>query len=420
MTLGKTASASVAHVQDRLVYTLSVILTGSPSAGAVVTDTLPAGETFQSPGPSPPGTTFQISGSLLTWTLPLLVPGTYDLTYSATVDNTLLPGQTLLNTAWLTYPAGSPVTAQALVNVIGAYTVKVGVYNEAGELIATLNTFQANQPVNDFSLGPATLTSLHSQAEVLYQGVTIATWNGKTQDGNPATNGTYHVSVESIDATGEVTTVTRQVNINRNLEKITVSVYNEAGELVRQLYHYVDDPGGETVNGMTLSSSLLIPGSTVPGVPNQVTVTTDQGTVLGSWDGRTDSGALVTSGQYFIEIHSVDGISGSTTITKRVTVLESGSNWERGLVQARPNRLTSASPLATFFAADTNPLTLRVRLYDMAGEMVGQATPGPAGTNTAIWDSTVCASGLYIAVVELYESDGTFAGRQRLKLIVVH
>jgi len=418
--MGKNVSESQAHVQDRLVYDLSITLTGSPCSGAVVNDTLPVGETFLASGSSPPGTTFQSSGSLLTWTLPLLGPGTYDLTYTAVVDNSLLPGQTLLNTALLTYPGGGPVTAQAQVAVIGSYTVRVGVYNEAGELVQILNVLQTNRPVNDFSLGPATLTSIHSQAEVLYEGVTIGTWNGNTQDGNPATNGTYHISVESIDTTGVVTTVTRQVTVNRNLERITMNVYNEAGERVRQLVNYVDDPGGQPINGMTLSTLVLVPGQSSAGLPSQVTVTTDQGTVMGSWDGRSDSGTLVSSGQYFIEIHSEDGVSGTTTITKRVTVLESGPNWVKGSIQARPNELTSANPQAVFYAADSNPLNLQVRLYDMAGERVAQGKPGPLGTNMATWDSTGFASGLYIAVVELYEIDGKFSGRQRLKLLVVH
>ena len=185
MTLGKTVSASQAHVEDALFYNLAITLTGSPSTGAVVQDTLPAGETFQSMGSYPPGTTYQVSGSFLTWTLPLLGPGTYGLSYSAVVNNTLLPGQTLLNTAWLTYPGGSPVTAQAQVAVIGDYTVRVGVYNEAGELVETLNVLQTTQPVNSFSLAPSTITSLESQVEVMYEGVTIATWNGKTPGWKP-------------------------------------------------------------------------------------------------------------------------------------------------------------------------------------------------------------------------------------------
>ena len=223
------------------------------------------------------------------------------------------------------------MTAQAQVAVIGDYTVRIGVYNEAGELVQTLGVLQTTQPINDFSLGQTILNSLEARAEVTYEGVTIATWNGDSQDGNPATNGTYHISAESIDNLGIVNTVTRQVTVNRNIEKITITVFNEAGEQVRLLVNYVDDPGGQPIDGMTLSSSVLVPGQSSSGLPSVVSVSTDQGTVLGTWDGRSDAGTLVSSGQYFIEIHSEDGISGSTTITKRVTVMERGPNWEKGL-----------------------------------------------------------------------------------------
>jgi hypothetical protein len=43
---------------------------------------------------------------------------------------------------------------------------------------------------------------------------------------------------------------------------------------------------------------------------------------------------------------------------------------------------------------------------------------GDAGAGTAFWDSTDAATGLYLAVVDLYDANGTFAGRSIKKILV--
>jgi hypothetical protein len=282
---------------------------------------------------------------------------------------------------------------------------------------------QTTQPINRFlSRDRPFITSLGgSSAEVTYEGVTTRHLERRNTGREPRDQRHLpHFGRKHRQPRESLIRSPGRSRLTGTSRKITVTVFNEAGEQVRLLVNYVDDPGGQPIDGMTLSSSVLVPGQSSSGLPSVVSVSTDQGTVLGTWDGRSDAGTLVSSGQYFIEIHSEDGISGSTTITKRVTVMESGPNWEKGMVQARPNRLTSANPQVTFYAEDSDPLTLRVRLYDMAGEKVGDGTPGPLGTNTATWDCTNYASGLYIAVVELYGSNGLFSGRQHMKLLVVH
>ena len=59
--------------------------------------------------------------------------------------------------------------------------------------------------------------------------------------------------------------------MSRALYKSTVLIYNEAGEVVRTLYTYVDDPGKQTVSQVTLSANVIAPsGMTTAGTPTSL------------------------------------------------------------------------------------------------------------------------------------------------------
>jgi fimbrial isopeptide formation D2 family protein/uncharacterized repeat protein (TIGR01451 family) len=66
-------------------YTVEVKVTNGPIHDAVVSDTLPDGLTYVT-GSAVPSTGFSLSGQKLTWTLGTLDSGTYEFSYSATVD----------------------------------------------------------------------------------------------------------------------------------------------------------------------------------------------------------------------------------------------------------------------------------------------------------------------------------------------
>jgi flagellar hook assembly protein FlgD len=394
-------------------------VTGSLAANPVVVDTLPANVTFNSYGSDPPGTTtIPPNGSLLTWNLPNLNPGTYDLFYTAQV-NSFVPGGTVLeNKAWVTYLNGGPITAIADVTVAGQYTIEVNVYNEAGEVVKTILVTQMSQPIMNIQLAPATITSLEGQVLIYDGSYLIGTWDGTTNNGTPATNGVYHISVDSLDSSGVVQSVTQQAVVSRSIAQVTVDIYNEAGEVVRHLLAYVDDPNNSSITGFSLSSSTIVPGSSSPGTPGQVQITSNLGTLLAAWDGRSDSGTVVTNGIYFVEVTILNGTGGQSVITKTVTVLQQGIRWASGTVTAAPNEADANHP-TIIFATGTNGLTLEVRIYDVAGELVANIYGG-AGTSQAQWTPGRVANGIYIAVVGLSDANGKWAGQQILKLLVRH
>ena len=399
-------------------------MTGSNAVSVVVQDTLPANVTFGSFLSSPPGTlpSYNPSISLLSWTLPVsLSPGNYQLSYQTRVNNFVKSGTVLTNNAQLTYQGlGAPVSTSVSTVVTGQYTIKIGVYNEAGEMVKEVLIEQLSQAINNINLQPAVITSLHGQIDIYYQGALIGTWDGTNNTGDPISNGIYHIKVDSVDSVGAVQSVTQDATVSRVFYKTTILVYNEAGEVVRHLYTYLDDPGKQAVLSMQLSTAFIVPGATQVGaIPNQVAITLSNGTIR-YWDGKGDTGAYLENGQYFIEVHSKDGQGGETLVTQRVSLEDFNAASGVGTVIAQPNMIQpGGSTLVTFKTNSAMVLTLQVSLYTLAGELV-MTIPGDSGTNQALWDTKGVASGLYLALVESRNASGGLAARQTLKVVVLH
>jgi fimbrial isopeptide formation D2 family protein len=412
------------HSGDTLTYTLNVNIVGNSVNGAVITDTLPNNVTYAGSGANNPSylptPVYNSSTSQLTWNLPPLSPGTYQLTYSTKVNNLVLGGTNIANGAQLTY-SGITLSSAVTVGVIGQYTVSVGVYNESGELVKVILVELLSQPINSLTLQNSVITSLNGSSnavQIYYQNSLIGTWNGTNANGDPAANGVYHVKVDSVSSTGVVSSVTQQVMVSRSLYKVTVLVYNEAGEVVKHLYTYVDDPGKAGVMGVQLSTTVIKPSyNTTGGTPSQLGVILSNGTTI-IWDGRSDAGSFVQTGQYYVEVHSLDGTGGTTTVTEEVSVQGADTS---NLLAAQPNVLDTAKGITstTFVANSTTSLTLHATIYTIAGERVA-TLDGPAGQNTVNWNAQGLASGIYIAVVTAKDATGNFMGRQTLKVLILH
>jgi hypothetical protein len=129
----------------------------------------------------------------------------------------------------------------------------------------------------------------------------------------------------------------------------------------------------------------------------------------------------VQSGQYLIEIHTLDGKGGETVITQQVSVL--GNNRGNvGTLQAEPNVLTRATGTTTNIMDNSGlALTLTVHLYTTAGELISQKTTmGVAGSSQVTLNVSGLASGLYLAVVDGVNAKGGVVDHQTLKIAVFH
>ena len=429
VALGKSVSKSKAQSGDTLAYTLAVTVMGNQAPGLLVTDPLPSDVSFVGIGTVTSGTAaYNAATSILTWTLASpLPPGAYGLNFDAQVRPMEAGGTNIVNRAQLNAP-GFPTTLSASVTVLltGDTTVRVGIYNEAGELVKTVLLQQFSQAVNDFTLSNKTITALTgSEGEIILTsgGVTLGTWDGMDSKGTPVSNGTYLIKLDNIDSFGAVTSITRQAMVSRSPIRISAVVYNEAGEAVRHLYVTQEDASNTSFSGVVLNTSVLQPGksnnSTQPSLV-QIRVETTSVPLTLVWDGTSDSGAYVSNGYYHLVIYWTNGQGGDSTVTRGVMVVGGGDEGP-GTVTAKPNpvRLSGGAASATFKVEANEARTLRVKIYTLAGELVAHPEGG-AGTNQASWDASRVASGMYLAEVEVLGLDGKTQGHRMLKVAVLH
>lgn len=410
-------------------YSISVTVTGNSVSGLVVTDILPPNVTFTAMNPSNPfpGSFTQATG-ILQWNMPSpLGVGIYKLSYQTTVNNFVPANTVVLNRAQVTGPTIAPIISTAPVTVVGQFTVKVNVYNSAGEIVKTILVQEFTQPVNSITLSTtntiSTLNGPGSIIDIYYDGYLIGTWNGTNNLGQPVSNGSYSIQLDNMGQNGVVTSVAQTAMVNRSLANISVNVYNEAGELIRTLYNLVDDPVGSNMTNVTLSSNVirpnLAPPNTVSSSLATIMIETSAAPVTLTWDGTNNAGSLVTPGTYTLEVHWNNGSGQTSDISREIIVMSNSS--ANGIAVARPNVLNAANGMtATFDATGVqNVYSIRVQIYTTIGQLIHTVTSAP-GLPQAQWNASGMASGIYIASVEMDNASGGVMNRQRLKILVIH
>ncbi len=304
---------------------------------------------------------------------------------------------------------------------IGIYTVRIGVYNEAGELIKLIYAKSLPEPMENITLGGnnsiRSLNGADHSVTVLFGNQPVAVWDGSAQDGSPVSNGAYYIKVDNIDPSGVDKSISQVVAVSRSLLQTSILIYNEAGEVVRHLYAWTDDPGAASPVGAQLSSGMIQPGGG-GGAPGQLTITLSNGVTV-VWDGKGDNGDFVLNGQYMIGIHSFDGQGTDTTVNLQVTVLNALRDMASGIL-AVPNILDGAQGFQTTFQDNSAPgLTLSLRVYTLAGELI-KDWDGTQGTSQTTWNAQGMASGVYLAVVGSRDAKGQPVHRRILKIAVIH
>jgi uncharacterized repeat protein (TIGR01451 family) len=236
LSLAKNSDKHQANPLDLINYTLSYTNPGtSPVVGAVLTDHLPPVSQMQYvAGSASLGGNYNANNTI-TWTLPTVPPGaSVTLTYqiqallvSATAQSNLL-----VNNALLTYPGGS-VSATNSVTVAGSYVIHLAVYNSAGELMKDYAAFELNTSISNFTIVNGDLTTDSQSVSILYNNVSVGTWDGTTNSGDKVSNGTYFIKIDSTDPFGVTTTVSKTVSVLIGRNVLTATIFNEAGEAVK-------------------------------------------------------------------------------------------------------------------------------------------------------------------------------------------
>ena len=408
----------MAKTGDVVTYTLTLRVSGSVATNVQVTDVLPNHLVYDSTGPVPAGggASWDLASKTLTWSWPSLSPGIYSVTYLGTVDGFVQEGTLLVNKADLSYAGLAGVKeATSTVSMAKIYTVHVGVYNSSGELVKEIWVAQLSEEVKSIDIADvSTITSVNGKVYVVYKGVQIAAWDGTNATGDPVTNGEYYVKVDNVDSFGVDDSVSKMVMVSRSIAKVQVNIYNEAGEIVRHLYSYVDDPTGSQATDVQLSASVIQPSES-GAAGSTVSIISSNGMTL-VWDGKSDSGTIVTNGRYDVEVHIEDGKGGEQVITRGVMVQSSNQAITDGKVYAKPNILNNGLTWTTLTVKSTVAFTLDAHLYDVAGELLWSKKGAPG--KDLMLDMSGLSSGLYFVVTDLISPQGGLAGKQTTQIVI--
>jgi flagellar hook assembly protein FlgD len=250
------------------------------------------------------------------------------------------------------------------------------------------------------------IASLEDKINIISQGTSIGVWDGTDNQGQPVSNGQYYIKIDNIDQMGNVTSVTQPAIVNRKIAQLTVSVFNSAGEEVRQLA-VTEADAMVLADSVSLTNSVITP-SYQGGQDNSTTISLSSGLSF-VWDGKNNAGQIVSPGQYYLEIKSTDGQGGETQFTQSVAVLQSGDSLASISVYPNPMNPSVFGDLLTF-KDPTGALSLSVRIYTLAGELVSMPPLVNAGSGAFTLNISKLASGLYIADIEMSNSTG---GTQR-------
>jgi flagellar hook assembly protein FlgD len=290
----------------------------------------------------------------------------------------------------------------------------MAVYNEAGEVVKTFPVKYLSTNVQSMELSSnGVLSNVGDSVTMTWSGGRVLdTWDGTGNNGQLVGNGTYYVKVDSVDAYGTTTSVTKALIVTRAVSEVELTVFNHAGEAVRHLARTYSGPI-DNITEARLTASVISP---INGKSEGVTTTSvmSGNALLGTWDGRNDGGNIVNNGQYYIELKVEDGKGNHSTVDLAVSVLALRDGGQTMMV--RPNVLTRDHLMGTIDGGAAGG-TVNVKVYTLTGSLV-ETLNGTPGSGTAQLNGAVLSSGMYILVGEVKKADGTVGENFHTKVVV--
>jgi hypothetical protein len=290
--------------------------------------------------------------------------------------------------------------------------LKVGVYNEAGELVKLLFEGGASEIPGRLSLSASSITAGDpAGVGVILPGTFSATgpaaslqWDLSNSGGQLVSAGIYYVKAEYRDPFGHTSSFIEPTQVLATGGADLLRIYNSAGELVwTEALSYtaaaLDMPPGFVVEQGAA-------GAMVNG-PLGVKVIDRGGAVhLLDWDGRNAQGNPLDSGTYLVQLVAKGETSSQVLEARSVTLLKA-PNALRPLASARlaPNPLRGDGD----GRLDFDPVAggrISAQLYSLAGELVLTAH-GDASAGTLALPVQGLAGGVFVVRVTLVNSAGT-------------
>ena len=409
-------------------YTMTYTSTSTPTYTPTYTDT-PVNSPTNTPTYTPTNTaspTFTSTYTMTdspTSTYTKTDTPTFTMTFTPTDTPTATPSYTMTYTSTCT-PSITPTLPPF------PYTISIGVYNSAGELVKTIAVKPASTLMGsvDFSEGTNTnpTTVIPGQPLSIYlpglitpddmsQTGTAFSWDGTTNAMQPAASGSYYIKIQQVDTYNHVSVLIKDFSVMQVEQYVELLVYNSAGEIVYDYKQYTTAP-----NNVTLQLADIIPVQKSGN--NNIQVVYGPGLLdYINWNGLNNSGVAVGSGTYEVKIISRTIEGTEVTASKTVIVLSEGSKY-LGDIKAYPNPYTGAGSL-TFAWTSSYPGRMTIRVYNISGELV-RTLNGDLAAGTLPWDCTTAAGsavsqGYYIAVLTSTDSEG-YINQKMVKFVITN
>lgn len=281
----------------------------------------------------------------------------------------------------------------------------VTIFNSAGEVVRHFFTGTSQNLLTGFAISSSSLAqggggvTLSFGGEIQGGGNSLV-WLGTNDNGQPVSGGTYTIMVQTTDPYGSVQSWTKSVTVIPQALSQSLDIYNSAGELVATLNpsSFSSLPIVNIGFGNSSRSAFVLgSGSGVKFMMQN----SSGGQVTTTWDGKSNSGQVVSPGSYIVQL--VDNDNGRIVVqSKSFVVLGDLSSSSFRLIMG-PNPVGPTDHELVFsFSGIQAGQTAHVKLYNVAGELIGQAA-GSVGGNRVVVRVGNWSSGLYVVVAESHD-----------------
>jgi hypothetical protein len=295
------------------------------------------------------------------------------------------------------------------------FSIKVSIYNSAGELVKVLYQGGSSKAPSDLLLSAGVvppdgevLITLPGQMD---NGSSSLAWDGRNAGGQAVQSGTYIVMVESRDSFGRVESYSASVAVARSASLSELRIYNSAGELVRKFVLAFVPAQGQALRSSqatvpvvdfrlekgTYALALDEEGKTREAMTFWCIDAQGQEHAL-AWDGRNEEGLPVVSGHYMVQL--LNSRQGSTQVvsTRALVVIAAVAPSMLQQVFVAPNPC-SGDELKVYYKTSPGAQAF-VKLFNIAGEQVAQGTD-PLRQGSVQLGVSLLAPGTYLCTLEM-------------------